>query len=81
MATTGKKLPCNTYEMENLGEDNSQIQDALQSLQLFRHKMKHSLPASATGQDQVQARPELGILLFDTALHSTMLREEAASEL
>lgn len=65
--------------MGSLGEDNSQFQDALQSLQPFRHKMKHSLPASDSGQDQVQARPGTGIFLFDTALCSTMLREEATS--
>lgn len=65
--------------MESLGEDNSQIQDAVQSLQPFRHKMKSSPPASNSGQDQEQARPELGIFLFDTALRSTVLREEATS--
>lgn len=41
--------------------------------------MKRSPPAFDSGQDQVQARPELGIFLFDTALHSAMLREEATS--
>lgn len=49
MATTGKKLPFNTYEMESLSEDNSQIQDALQSLQLLRHRMKYSPPAFESG--------------------------------
>lgn len=65
--------------MESLSEDNTKIQDALQSLQPFRHKMKRSPPASDSGQDQVWARPELGMFLFDTALHSTMVREEPTS--
>lgn len=54
--------------MESLSEDNNHIQDALQSLQSFKHKMRHSPPASDRGQDQVPATTELGIFLFDTTL-------------
>lgn len=53
--------------MESLSEENDHIQDALQSLQSFRHKMRHSPPASDRGQDQ-KVRRELGIFLFGTTL-------------
>lgn len=39
--------------------------------------MKDSPPTSDREQDQVQAKPKPGTFVFDTAMCSTMLREEA----
>lgn len=64
--------------MGSLCEANSQTQDALQSLQPFRHKLIRSPPATDSGHDQVQARPDLDMFLFDPALCNTALRDEAS---